>query len=223
MSDPTFISVLRTQLTLSETLHTPWLADSLAHRVARQPKDLRSHVQRIMLHQHPDQQDALFAALLDLFIALGNKGLALRKRLLQTSASLVNSTQFEFLSARLDSGMSSNEMHPPALRSRLSQGSTGSVKFILRNINNQQQDLRPALEQALDFLNYGQLNQAQQTLEQALIEDPSDMAIAQELADLYTHTRDSAAIENLITKLGARAPDIIKNVAIKLISSASSA
>ncbi|MEQ1601094.1 MAG: tetratricopeptide repeat protein [Methylophilaceae bacterium] len=219
-SDPAFISELRTQLKLTESLHTPWLADALAHRIARSPNDLRGHVQRIMLHQHLNQGDALFAALLDLFIALGHWGLALRKRLLQTSANLLNNTQYEFLNSRLDSGISNNEIHPPALRSRLSQGSTGSFNFIIRSNNRHQSDLRPALEQALDFLNYGQLDQAQETLEQALIENPTDPAIARELADLYTHTCDSNAVANLLAKLGMNAPEIIKNITLKPIVTA---
>jgi thioredoxin-like negative regulator of GroEL len=219
-ADPAFITALRTQLTLPEIMHTQWLADALAHRIARSPKDLRSHVQRIMLHQQQGESDALFAALLDLFISLGSLGLALRKRLLQTSVSLLNTRQSEFLTARLESGVSTNETHPSAPRSRLSQGGTGSSDFISRNASSINLDLRSPIEQALDFLNYGQLDLAQQTLEQALIENPDDKAISHELADLYSHTHDTVAIANLITKLGIHTPDTIRNVANKLIAGA---
>lgn len=218
-SDPVFISALRTQLTLPENVHSQWLADALAHRIARAPKDLRGHVQRIILHQMHNEGDALFAALLDLFIALGAFGLALRKRLLQSSSALLSTTQRDFLNAHIDTGVSAREPHPSAPRSRLSQGCIGSLAFITRSTSGKSRDARSPLEQALDFLNYGQVDQAQKTLEEALIENPDDAEIARELVGLYAHSKDANAIASLATRLGAQTPPIIRNLANDLTSS----
>ncbi len=214
--DPAFLEALHTQLKLPADLNSQWLADTLAHRVARLPKNLRTHVQRVFLHQTENDSDALFAALLDLFIVLANRGLALRQRLLHTSENQLTSKQYEFLLKHLESGVFAYEEHPAAPRSRLSQGGDLQDDFIGKIDQQNQQDARPPIEQAQDFLNYGQLEQAQQVLEQALIENPDDLAVSQELAELYVHSKDVDALTHLINRLGSPIPDAIMEVALKL-------
>ena len=64
-------------------------AEYLAHRIARFPGDLPSHTQRVLLHLRRRDASALYAALLDLFIALGEKDRPYRAHLLQRAAPLL--------------------------------------------------------------------------------------------------------------------------------------
>ena len=57
-------------------------ADYLAHCVARNPRDLRAHARRIAVHHALGEDQDLAAAVVDLFIALGDKGRSLKRLLL---------------------------------------------------------------------------------------------------------------------------------------------
>lgn len=50
------------------------IVDYLAHRVARMPLDLHAHVQRIILGARLQDRAGAYAALVDLFLALADKG-----------------------------------------------------------------------------------------------------------------------------------------------------
>jgi len=210
--DVAFLIAQRKELLLPEAMRSQWLADALAHHIARRPVDLRRHVQRVLLHQAQQQGDALFAALLDLFIALGRSGHALRDRLARESLPLLNEAQQNFLMLHVAIGVIATDVHPVAPRSKLSVGASGSFDFITR-IQKSSQDTRSPLEQALDFITYGQLNEAQQVLEQALIENPRDKDVCLELAQLFEHTRDADAVRQILDKLGDSAPARLQQVA----------
>ena len=216
-SDPAFYLAQRKELTLPEAVRSQWLGDALAHLVARTPKDLRRHVQRVLLHHAQGQGDALYAALIDLFIVLGAAGYALRERLFKASASLLSNDQQQFLVSHMDIGVLAGDMHLPAPRSRLSLGATGSFDFITRD-SSQKRDERSPIEQANDYISYGQLDLAQATLEQALIENPNDDQVCVELIQLFQHTRDIEALSKLLTKLGDVAPTALSEFANTLMS-----
>jgi hypothetical protein len=61
----------------------------LAHTIARRPKDLRLHVERILLHAETSDPD-IIDALSDLFQVLGDKGLPLRRRMLALAKPFLN-------------------------------------------------------------------------------------------------------------------------------------
>jgi hypothetical protein len=61
-------------------------ADYLAHCVARNPRDLRAHARRIAVHHALGEDQDLAAAVIDLFIALGDKGSSLKRLLLTRHA-----------------------------------------------------------------------------------------------------------------------------------------
>jgi hypothetical protein len=63
----------------------------LAHTIARRPKDLRLHVERILLYAESGDPN-IIGALGDLFLVLGDKGLPLRRRMLALARPLLNRT-----------------------------------------------------------------------------------------------------------------------------------
>ncbi len=57
------------------------LADYFCHCIARNPSDLLSHVRRIVLEHEHVRKAGVYPALIDLFIALGQRGARLSRKL----------------------------------------------------------------------------------------------------------------------------------------------
>ncbi|GAB6041158.1 hypothetical protein [Endothiovibrio diazotrophicus] len=81
--------------------------ENFAHRISRRPEDLIIHTLRIELLLSTGKasdvlaSDALFDALVDLFIVLGERGLALRRRLLARAALQLPLIRYRQLSQAL--------------------------------------------------------------------------------------------------------------------------
>jgi len=164
-------------------------ADYLAHRVSRNANDLISHVQRVILVRQQRDQDASYGALLDLFIALGDKGLRLRRRLLATCGTLLSNEQRQALKKGLAKGVLSSDPLPPSRFSRLSNTVDGEV-LVERRADLDTGDQYGALEEARDLIDSGQIDTARQLLEAAFAAAPNDGALEEELLNLYRHTKN---------------------------------
>lgn len=77
----------------------------LVRRVATRPGDLLSHVRRALLSSSLNDGEEAFAALVDLFIATGSKGLAVKHRLMGVCAPLLTPLQRQFLEKHCDIGL----------------------------------------------------------------------------------------------------------------------
>lgn len=77
----------------------------LCFALARHRGDLILHQERIALLAKMQNRVFLFTAIVDLFIALGEKGLAYRKRLLNHYARLLPEQQSEWLYGVLEQGL----------------------------------------------------------------------------------------------------------------------
>lgn len=72
--------------------------------VASRPNNLRSQVQRVYLSILCHDEAELTGALLDLYLTLDGKGLALRKRLLEQGADLIREEDLQVFKATLVDG-----------------------------------------------------------------------------------------------------------------------
>ncbi len=61
-------------------------ADYLAHCIVRNPRDLRAHARRIAIHRALGEDEDVAAAVVDLFIVLGDKGASLKRLMLERHA-----------------------------------------------------------------------------------------------------------------------------------------
>lgn len=103
----------------------------LGHRILENPNDLRSHVQRILLLTDGDDESALQGALIDLFIALGERGDALKARMLTHAAPRLSRTAVLFFERNLDIGFKSWETSVARVReSLLSLGYSGQHEVV---------------------------------------------------------------------------------------------
>ena len=167
----------------------------LSHRVARCPSDLTAHVLRVYLHGRSFDSDALWGALIDLFLVLKREGTALKHRLLELSRSVLSTDRYRFLAARVSDGLDYDAECPQTPFSVLSRGRSGMATMIRKlDEYDAQQDV---LATARAHIEYGQVEQAQELLEGALRAGPGREDLHRELLDIYRGTRDIEAFRDM--------------------------
>lgn len=180
------------------------LVDYLSHCVSKHPQDLRVHVQRILLCLRLQLPEALFGALLDLFIALGEKGYALRQRILEQCVTRLPEPYYAFLRSRQLAGIDGRDVVLPCRYSRLTQGVTGRLDFIGLSTDQPMAAKTGIMALARDLLDSGMIADARELLESALLESPDDLPLSQELLIIYRHTRDAVALATMLRRLEGR-------------------
>lgn len=175
----------------------PWLlslrdplAEHLSHEVALAPRNLLRHTQRIVFHYRIDDPEGLYSALFDLFSVLRDKGLRLRTRLLRGGRSRLKPEHLAVLSFWL------SEQAPPEAKnlpepklSVLSSGADGTFELV-HAIQDGGRKKRDPLVEAREHIEYSQIEEARETLEDAVLADPDRAELQAELLHLYLATRD---------------------------------
>lgn len=163
--------------------------------IAREPKELRRHVQYIhsLLACFSSDSNAIFLALLDLFVVLEARGLALRTRLLKLAKPHLRHSDFDFLISNLSAGIDLKTSLPEGCCSLLSRSYSGRTDFIKKQ-SSTSLAFSSTYEEAQSLLEYGDLECAQYFLEQSLKEQPEDATIAAELLTVYKHNDDQKAL-----------------------------
>jgi tetratricopeptide (TPR) repeat protein len=174
--------------------------DYFAHLIARYPADLRTHVQRINFHVARGEPERTYGALLDLFIALGEKGESLRKRMLQAAYSILTKETLEVFSVNVERGISSTDVTPTAGSSVLTKGLQGTSQLVTRLEANHAPS-QDALSEAHICLEYGQISEAQSILEQALLAQPEREELHQDLLEIYQSTGDRQRFHEMLDAL----------------------
>lgn len=167
--------------------------------VARDPLDLEAQVRRILLACQPPHRDKAFGALLDLFLALGDQGVGLRRMMLEVAQPCIESDEARFLAAHIDTGLARNALLPAGTGAILDCAVIGSFQAV----RHERQALAPTsrVEEAISLLDHGDLPGARALLEEILIEDPTDVNATQELLAIYHHSRDAEAQQAMRTRL----------------------
>jgi len=164
----------------------------LAHAVAREPSDLRSHVQRVNLYLQGKDAEGVYGALLDLFIALADKGCALRERMLRCSQDLLDAERHQALHRHLTEGISPTDAVPPAQTSVFGKGYTGTDQLVVK-LDSEACPARDPRKEAGSYMEYGQIDEAQQVLEKAVLSTPSRCELHYDLIEIYRCTHAKAA------------------------------
>lgn len=156
---------------------------TLSVKVHRKPHDLTAHLRRIHHCYQKRRSAALYAALLDLSIALQGKGEALRRRMLNASRTRLEPRDFQTLSA--------TEQHDPRQignrYSLLAYGLRGRSD-LLAPLATQTESNHDPLALANDFIEYSQLDQAMDVLENAVGLYPQRAELQTALLELYRST-----------------------------------
>lgn len=179
----------------------------LGHRILANRTDLRCHAQRILLLVEAGNVPALQGALVDLFIALGDKGSGLKGRLLDLAAPKLPRTAVAFFGQRLLTGIKPWEAAVSRTRSSLLSFGYSGVPEVVRRLD----PVKPSgfgnvLDEALACLEYGQVDVASEVLEQALRKEPNNEPVAAQLLEIYRHTRDDERIVTMCQFLSTALP-----------------
>jgi hypothetical protein len=100
--EPCFYLGLNKDRKLPTGIDTAHTLNSFEYRLKQDPNDLSCHLQRMQFSITVKNRIELFAAICDLFIVLGDQGLALRKRLLDTCRKVLNQEQLALIEAHLN-------------------------------------------------------------------------------------------------------------------------
>jgi hypothetical protein len=104
----------------------------LTVRIARKPTELHLHLQRIHLLIDSAQSARLFGAIVDLFVALEEKGLALREAVLALAREQLEDEHYEYLRSHLAKGLRRSMTMPVTAGSVLDRGAMGSFSLVRR-------------------------------------------------------------------------------------------
>jgi hypothetical protein len=190
---------------------------ALSHHVVRYPRDLRAHAQRILLgHHNGEVSGFLPGSLQDLFLILENNGYALRKNLLDLSKQYLTDKEFTFFSHWIKQNAKNDKTHHCwRTGSVLSSGSCGGKPLLeqkkqTKALKTSASTYTDVLEEARACLDYGQLDVAQQLLEDEILKSPQSKEIEQELLTIYQYSRNKDQLIALGKKLEAQGVTLSK-------------
>ncbi len=187
--DPVFLVPSQTGLQLELSGLDEEIAEYLAHHVVRQPGDLRAHLQRIHFHLGRGEVENSCGALLDLFIVLGDKGRSLRELMLRKAEQQMDRPLLKELRKTLDQGLRAADPIPVTGASMLSKGLSGIRQLVMPEGSGSGGARDPLLD-AREYLEYGQVDQARTTLEEAILMEPWRSELHDDLLEIYRYTRD---------------------------------
>lgn len=185
-------------LQLGEKLSTPIGRRYLSQHIKRYPLDLRAQVQRILINQ---DQIQLAGTLQDLFIALKDKGLKLRQELFEYSKAQLSVEDQRYFSDWLTSDFATAYDDRFVSGSVLATGLLQRSQPLIVQQKRKKSTYDSHYQEALDCLEYGQLEMAQELLEQELINPEGDPRTESELLRVYSYTKDEASKNRLKTLL----------------------
>lgn len=163
----------------------------LTGQIARQPRNLYSHIQRIYFCYRNSLGEQLYAAVLDLFLCnRGDGGFKLRQRMLSGVKSKLSKDQVRLFNKSLELGGKSALSLPVNRFSIFGTGVTGA-RILVKQILRSDGEADPLMI-ALDFIEYSQLDEARDVLETAILKQADREDITAELFQLYKSTRDLA-------------------------------
>ncbi len=173
----------------------------LAHRVTKRPQDLLSHVHRIVALYYTNHTDAIYGALLDLYIVLDKKGFRLRQRLLNKLAPKLEAEHRVALRNGLLFGIKALEEVPFSSGSCFN-AELHNVGAVVAQTGEQITHEFSVLDEVLDLIDSGFLDEARMILEEAILATPDDLGLNNELLNLFRCTKDRDGFFSAEERLG---------------------
>lgn len=196
------------ELLLADSMIYPELLDKLVFRVARKPKRLVGHVQRIYHCFHLELQDQLYGAIVDFLVVLEKRGANLSWRLVMGCKPILSSVQFQVLRDFLKDSESEVSVLNGNQYSIFSKGKLENNSMVILEESQADYAVDP-LVIAQDYIQYCQLEQAKLVLEAAVLKQIGRYDLQLELLAIYQSTRDVEGFTKMYAKLGSLAVNIM--------------
>lgn len=164
--------------------------DALVFKVRRKPKDLKAHLRRIYFCYQKRLPAQLYAALLDFVIILQGKGKAICRRMILGSRSQLEHQQI----AALNKSMDDEDYRQGNRFSLFTSGLLGKCELV--EYRQQSEENHDFLVLANDFIEYSQLEQAMDVLENGIVVSPDRQDLQEALLELYHSTRNRTRFES---------------------------
>lgn len=175
----------------------------LSRYIAQRPHDLRSHAQRLILCHDEGLKEYIHGALLDLHLVMGHIGQSFSQKLLDYVKPSLTEEDYQHFSQKFTSTQAIKTYHPWYKGSILTNGTgegSSLVSFTISEESNTENFANP-LDEARSCLEYGELDAAQEILEQELLAHPDNHEVEEELINIYHYTRDALQLEYMTIKL----------------------
>jgi flagellar hook-basal body complex protein FliE len=143
--------------------------------------------------------DRLAGALQDLFLSVGDNGFSLRETMLELSKASLSADDASFFETWLMSGRPKNIQWREG--SVLTDSFSHMEKLVTPEKDEGESAYLTVLDEVQSYLEYGQIDAAQQLLETELTKTPADLQLAQELLNIYLYTRDKDSLEKMTDQL----------------------
>ncbi|MDD5411553.1 MAG: hypothetical protein PHF31_09090 [Methylobacter sp.] len=163
---------------------------NLVFLVARKPKRLITHIQRIYYCYQANLQEQLFAALVDLLVILNRRGKAISRRMIIGTKSKLSREQYKILQEFMVKDFDVTLL-PGNEYSVFTKGMIGT-RNLLQQIEAPNDQKHDPLDLAYDYIEYSQLDEAMDILENAVINAPQRLELHQCLLELYKSTLDTS-------------------------------
>lgn len=177
------------------------LYQQIVFRVCRKPKNIILHLQRIQFAYTQKLTEQLYAALVDLLWVLDGKGKAFSNRMISATHFLLSEAQIDLLSKY--KGRQSKSVLLGNKYSVLSIGFVGTNQLLVEK--TEKAVVHDPLVLALDYIEYSQLDEAIEVLEEAVEADPSREELQTQLLELYKVTRKGQEFKRMHSKLLGKA------------------
>jgi hypothetical protein len=183
-----------------ESLSYSNFLEKLVFRVARKPKSLIAHLQRIYFCFHEDLNEPLFAAIVDFLVILNKRGKAISWRILAGSKPRLQTDQFTVIKNYLKDENADVFLLAGNQYSIFTKGILGTNNMI-SYVEKQDKPDHDPLDIARDHIEYFQLEEAKDVLEKALFKQPARLELHHELLALYRSTRDAERFNKMLNQL----------------------
>jgi len=194
-SEPSFLLQNNKHLHLSEA--NDQVLKFLVCSILRKPKALLVHLQRITLCYEQQNEEHLYAALADLFVVLQDAGQSIKRRMLLGSRKHLAPPLMQQLQSYLDG----KHVIQGNLHTVLTSGIESNNEMVLSQISEEADSEHDPLQIARDYIEYSQLDQAKEVLENAILVSPENTELHEDLLELYKSTRNVDAFNSMLHAL----------------------
>ncbi len=182
-------------LGLSYVRHPDDALRYLERRIQNHPEDFKSHVKRItLLLRHGKQPNQILGAMVDLFLVLHDKGMGLKRTMLEQAKPSLSKTAYHVLAQYLNQALPLHHaIVVNAGYSLLAQlPPEPTRKLVIRHVADDKTVGAHVLEDAHEYIANGQLDLALDALESSLLADTKQPLVMEMLLGIYRHmkTRD---------------------------------
>jgi len=222
--DPAFqlSSLISFRLEIAEG-HEEVVLNHLTMSLVLQPHSLKTHIRRILLSFDIAQAGLLYAALIDLWVVLENRGRKLFYFLLNATKNRLDKPDFDLLQTIYIAYEMQPHLLPSPRMSVLTKGLVGQLNLVSSSKSKNSHSERDPLVEALEYIEYSQVEQAQNVLEKGVLAEPHRLELQENLLEIYSSTLDLYSLKAIEEKLKGNilVPDQWQEVADKIVRIAS--